>query len=447
MAIEDRLPPQNIAAEQGVIGSILLENEVFLEIDQILAPDHFYRESHRIAYTAIRDMLREANAVDAVTLAAELQRRGQYDEVGGIDFLESIITSVPHSLNGRYYAEIVREKSILLSLVESANETLNMAYSQRHTSADVMRNVEERLIGLSSRSSTAKGPRPIGEFLAQALWRIAQRKDGIFKESSVLTGFRDFDLLTGGLPRGAMIVIAGRPGMGKTVAGMQIAESCASRGVPTGFFSLEMPGVDLAERALSGRAQVPSHILRRGHTSNQDMKVITSAYDEIIKSGNLWVGDESLSISQVMSQSRKLKLREKVDLIVLDYLQLVDPEDDFQARRSREEFISMASAQFKRLAKALDIPVICLAQLNRMSLQRKDKRPDMGDLRESGAIEQNADMVILLHRPEYYDYNDQPGIAEMIVAKNRNGPCETIRLYFDKEFTRFRDFEHKDDMF
>jgi replicative DNA helicase len=435
-ALADRLPPQNLEAERSALGSILLDNEVLHEVVSFLRVDDFYRDAHQVIYAAIRDLYDKGKGIDAVTLADELKRRDQFDQIGGDDLLTAIVESVPHAANGKYYAGIVKEKATHRQLIESATEIIRDGYSNQFTAQELLESAERKVFGI--REDQIRGEtHQINDVLNEAMERISKRADSTHAVTGISTGLIDLDEITWGFQPGQLIIVASRPSMGKTALALNICDHVAvNLKMSVLFVSLEMGYLEIAERLLCARSQVDGHKLRTGKgLAYPQMKELSRAYSELCSGGQIFIDDTpARSMLQITASARRLKLRKQIGLIVVDYIQLTDTED---SRDSRQEQIAKISRRLKTLARELTVPVIALSQLNRAVENREDKRPRMADLRESGAIEQDADIVLLLHRPEYYDVNEQPGIAELIVAKNRNGPTESVKLTFLKHLTRF----------
>jgi len=432
----DRLPPQNLEAERSALGSILLDNEVLHEVVSFLRVEDFYRDAHQVIYAAIRDLYDKGKGIDAVTLSEELSKRGQFEQVGGDDILTEIVQSVPHAANGKYYAGIVKEKATNRQLIESATEIIRDGYSNQFTAQELLESAERKVFGIAE--DQIKGETlQINDVLNQAMERISKRADSVHAVTGVATGLIDLDEITWGFQPGQLIIVASRPSMGKTALALNICDHVAvNLKLPLLFVSLEMGYLEIAERLLCARSQVDGHKLRTGKgLAYPQMKELSRAYSELCGGGMILIDDTpARTMLQITASARRQRMRKEIGLIVVDYIQLIDSED---SRDSRQEQIAKISRRLKTLARELKVPVIALSQLNRAVENREDKRPRMADLRESGAIEQDADIVLLLHRPEYYDANDQPGIAELIVAKNRNGPTENVKLTFLKHLTRF----------
>jgi len=431
----DRLPPQNLKAEQGVIAAVLLDNEVLHDVVSILKVEDFYRETHQTIYRAIRDLYDQGKAIDTITLPDELTRRGEFEAIGGDDTLAEIMGSVVHAANAKYHSIIVREKSVQRRLIESANEILRDGYSDNFTAEDLLERAE-RLVFSIADDQTQGDTVELRAVVMEAMDRIAARAEQRHPITGIGAGYFDLDDMTGGFQPGQLIIVAARPSMGKTAIALNICEHAAvTLKVPVLFVSLEMGQLELAERLLCSRSRVDGNKIRTGQNLGRiEMTHLGNGYNDLRESP-LFIDDTpSRNMLQITANARRLKSRSDLGLIVLDYIQLVDSEE---SRDSRQEQIAKISRRLKTLAREIKVPVIALSQLNRAVENREDRRPRMADLRESGAIEQDADMVLLLHRPEYYDANDQPGIAELIVAKNRNGATGTVKLSFLRNIMRF----------
>ncbi|MHB1561207.1 MAG: replicative DNA helicase [Isosphaeraceae bacterium] len=436
-ALGDRLPPQNLEAERGVLGSVLLDNDVLHEIVPILSVPDFYRDVHQTIYQAIRDMYDAGKGVDAITLADELIRRDQFDKIGGDETLTEIVDSVRHAANAKYYAGIVREKSISRQLIDSATEIIRDGYSNLYTASELLETAERKVFAIAEEQIQGD-TRELKDIITTAMDNIAARADsGGHAVTGVASGLIDLDDITGGFQPGQLVVLAARPSMGKTALALNICDHAAME-MKTAVMcvSLEMGHLEIAERLLCARSRIDGYKLRTGMgLGNREMTQLAKAYSELQKGSPIFIDDTpARNMLQITAAARRLRLRSQIGLIVVDYIQLVDSEE---SRDSRQEQIAKISRRLKTLARELEVPVIALSQLNRAVESREDRRPRMADLRESGAIEQDADIVLLLHRPDYYDPNDQPGIGELIVAKNRNGRTDTVKLTFLKNFMRF----------
>jgi replicative DNA helicase len=435
-SLGDHLPPQNLEAERGVLGGILLDNDVLHDIVPILSVEDFYRDAHQIIYRAIRDLYDLGRAVDAITLADELVRRDEYKKIGGEEMLLEIANSVPHAANARYHAEIVRQKSIARQLIQSATEIIKDGYSNLYTAQQLLETAEQKIFNIAEDQIRGE-MHEIKQVLEKAMTLISKRAEEAHPVTGVSSGFHDVDDITNGFHPNQLVIIAARPSMGKTAFMLNIcAHAAITLKVPVLIVSLEMGNLELGERLLCARSQVDGYKLRTGHGLDyRELNKLAKAYHEM-EGAPIFIDDTpARNMLQITAMARRLKLRQNLGLIAVDYIQLVDSED---SRDSRQEQIAKISRRLKTLARELHVPVIALSQLNRAVENREDRRPRMADLRESGAIEQDADMVLLLHRPEYYDANDQPNVAEVIVAKNRNGRTDTAKLRFEKKLMVFQ---------
>jgi replicative DNA helicase len=433
--ISDRLPPQNIEAEQGVLGSILLDNDVLHEVVPILKVEDFYRDSHQIVYRTIRDLYDLGKAIDLITLSDELTRREQLKTIGGIDTLVDMVASVPHAANARYYAQIVRQKAISRELIECATEMLRDGYSNNFTAEQLLEAAERRVFNIAE-VQTKGDTIELKDVVTDAMARIATRSESRHPITGVASGYFELDDITGGFQPEQLVILAARPSMGKTALALNICDHAAvTNKTPVLFVSLEMGRIELAERLLCARSRVDGHKLRTGQNlGTRELTLLGKGYDEL-RVAPLFIDDTPLrNMLHITANARRLKMRENLGMIVVDYIQLIESED---SRDSRQEQIAKISRRLKMLAREVKVPVLALSQLNRAVENREDRKPRLSDLRESGAIEQDADLVLMLHRPEVYDPNDQPGVAELILSKNRNGPIGSHKLTFLKHLTRF----------
>lgn len=439
----DRLPPQNLEAERGVLGSVLLMNEVLDEVVEVLAADHFYTDGHRKIFSAIRRLYDNGTqAIDPLTLAEELDRHSQLDDIGGASYLEQVLESVPHAAHARYYAGIVREKWVQRQLIFACNEILSECYDGSNDPDDVLSAAEQRIFRILDDQGE---PRKIEikDILLDAFDRINERMENDEVISGIPTGFPDLDQRLNGLQPSELVVLAARPSMGKTALVCNLAEGVAMEGGQgVLLFSLEQSNLELAERLLCIRSQVNSHRLRSGTLDDDERKLLVHASAELSEAPLFLDDQPGRTIAQITAVARRLQRRNGVRVVIIDYLQLIEPEDKSSPR---EQQIALITRRLKALAKELSVPVIALAQLNRGVEHREDKRPRLSDLRESGAIEQDADVVMFLHRPEHYNPEDRPGEADVIIAKNRNGPTDSVTLTWIKESMRFTNFSSLDE--
>ncbi len=438
------MPPQNLEAEQGVLGSVLLDNQVLHDVIPLLKVEDFFRDSHQLLYRTIQELYDKAQAIDPITLADELTRRGEYEKVGGDEALAQILQSVPHAANGKYYAQIVHQKAVARNLIQAAHEILREGYSNAHTSDELLELAERRVFQIAEEQSSA-GTSELKDVVASAMDRIALRSENKHAVTGVDTGMIELDELTAGFQSDQLIILAARPSMGKTALALNICEHVAlERQVGVLFVSLEMGKMELADRLLCSRSRVDGHKIKTGRGLNtRELTYLGQAYHEL-REAPLFIDDTpARNMLQITANARRLKMRNNIGLVVVDYIQLIDAENGGD---SRQEQIAKISRRLKTLSRELHVPVIALSQLNRAVESREDRRPRMADLRESGAIEQDADLVLLLHRPEYYDANEQPGIAELILAKNRNGPTGPVKLAFLRNVMRFENLREADPM-
>ena len=432
-----RLPPQNLDAERGVLGSILLLNEAIDDVGEVLIPDHFYSDAHQKIYSAIRDLYENnIRGIDAVTLAEELMRRNEFEEMGGAAYLAEILEAVPHAAHVRYYSNIVREKWMQRTLIYACTEILAESYEISTDVEDLLQSAERKIFSIVEQQEGSANI-AIGDILMDAFHRIDERMNNEGDVSGTTTGFTDLDAQTTGFQPTELVILAARPSMGKTALVCNVAEAVARDGKGVLFFSLEQSNLELAERFLCITAKVNGHDLRAGNLTGEQRDKLMVASDELSRLP-LFIDDKpGRTMGQIAALARRLHRKNPLGIIIIDYLQLVEPEDKGSPR---EQQIAGISRRLKFLAKELRVPVVALAQLNRGVELREDKRPRLADLRESGAIEQDADMVMFLHRPDAYDPEDRPGEAEIVVAKHRSGPTGIVRLTWRKEFMRFDDY-------
>ncbi len=435
-----RLPPQAIEAEQSILGSMMLDNRVIDEITMELETRDFYRSDHQVIYNEIIALDEKGQAADVVTVSESLTNLGEIDKVGGLAYLGTLAKNTPNTGNVKSYAKIVRERAILRRLIESANDIIQTAYQpDGKEPEEVLDFAEELIFDIAKNNNQAKaGFRKIDSLLADAVDKVEE----LFKTKKVITGvasgFVDLDKKTTGLQGGDLVIVAGRPSMGKTSFAMNLVEEAAiSQNLPVAVFSMEMPGAQLATRMLASLSRVNATKLRTGQLDSDDWPKLTSAVG-LLNDKSIYIDDTpALSPLEVRSRARRLAAEHEhgLGMIMIDYLQLMRGGDSSENRTLE---ISNITRSLKGLAKELDCPIVVLSQLNRSLEQRTDKRPIMSDLRESGAIEQDADLIMFIYRHEVYEpETEQKGSAEIIIAKQRNGPIGKVRLTFLGEFTRF----------
>jgi replicative DNA helicase len=434
-----RTPPWSPEAEQAVLGAMLIDQDAALLATQWLRPEMFYRDAHRRLFRAMAAMTERRVVIDHVTLREELERRGELEAAGGVDYLAELVDAVPTTANLEFHATIVREKSILRRLIETATAIIADAYSGRASVGELLDAAEARVFQVSQ-ERREEGLKRIKDMLWPAMERIEEIHKGGKKITGVPSGFIDLDGLTAGFQKAELIIVAARPSMGKTSFCLNIATHAALEGIGVLVFSLEMSKDALVQRMLCSEARVDSQLVRRGMLREHDFAKLARAAG-ILQGAPIWIDDTpAQTLLEVRSKARRLKAEWDIGLIVVDYLQLMrSPE--YADNRVQE--ISDISRSLKALARELEVPVLALSQLSRAPEQRGgDRRPILSDLRDSGAIEQDADVVIFIHRPEMYRKEDSEGRslegkAEIILAKHRNGPTGEIELHFEKSITRF----------
>ena len=436
-----RVPPHSIHAEQSVLGGLMLDNAAWDQIADRVAEDDFYRRDHRLIFHAIGELVDANSPYDVVTLSEWLEKNCQLRDAGGMAYLGSLAKNTPSAANIRAYADIVREHSIMRQLVRVGTDMADSAYfPEGRSSVELLDMAEQRVFEIADHGGRSnQGFAPIKDLLTRAVERI----DTLFQQDNpitgIATGFTDFDDMTAGLQRSDLVIVAGRPSMGKTTFAMNIAENAAIKhGVPVAVFSMEMPGEQIAMRMMSSLGRINQQKVRTGKLDDDDWPRLTSAVS-ILADAPLFIDDTpALTPTELRARARRLKREHNLGLLVIDYLQLMQVPG---TRENRATEISEISRSLKALAKELEVPVVALSQLNRSLEQRPNKRPVMSDLRESGAIEQDADMIVFIYRDEVYD-EDSPdkGTAEIIVGKQRNGPIGMKRLTFLGQYTRFENF-------
>ncbi|HET9418068.1 MAG TPA: replicative DNA helicase [Chthoniobacterales bacterium] len=439
-----RTPPHSVEAEQGVLGSMLISpRDAIAECVEKINENYFYVPAHQTIYNVLVDLWNTGQAIDLITFTQVLRDRNLLDAVGGPAFVTSLFTFVPTAANVGYYLDIVRDKFVLREIISAATESVRRAYEEQDEVSNLLDEVEQKIFAVGEdrfKGHMLSMKDQVMEAI-EAIEKLYERKGGI---TGVSTGFVEFDRMTSGMHAAEMIVIAGRPSMGKTALAMNIAEHVAiNEKLPVGVFSLEMSGQQLVQRLLCSRARVNLQKVRDGFLAERDFPSLTAAAAKLAEA-KIFIDDSAaLDILALRAKARRLKAQQDVQLLVIDYLQLLRSTSR-RAQDNRQLEISEISAGLKGLAKELKIPVIVVAQLNRQPEQRSGGKPRLSDLRESGAIEQDADLVGLLVRPEIYEEDEEAraekaGEAELIIAKQRNGPVGEIALTFLKEFTRFED--------
>jgi len=427
--------PHSLEAERTVLGAILVDNDTFHNARELLAPGDFYREAHRKIFASMEALSGRGQAMDLVTLKEDLARANELDSTGGAAYLASLIDGVPRATNLPYYARIVKEKSVLRSLISSANRIIQSCYEGAEDTQTVLDQAERAIFEIAE-GSIRQGFEPVGDIVRLSFKKIDELSERGELITGLPTGFADFDEMTSGLQRSDLIILAARPGIGKTSFCLNVAQQAALRSKKTvGVFSLEMSKEQLVLRMLCSEAKVDMHKLRSGFLSERDWGRLVGAVADL-SSARIFIDDTPApSVLEMRAKARRLKLEQGLDLLIVDYLQLMQGRGRFE---NRTQEIAGISRALKGLAKELDLPVLALSQLSRAPESRGDHRPQLSDLRESGALEQDADVVVFIYREDMYEpSSENQGVAELIVGKQRNGPTGTVKVAFLKEFTRF----------
>jgi len=448
-AYAGRSMPESLAAEAAVLGSMILDPQCIGEVVEFLNSEAFYRIEHQMIFDALVTLYEKnrADGLDVVLLRDELEKRKQLDEVGSVEYIAKVIDSVPSSANVMYYAGIVKDKLLLRQVIQVTTEILDDAYDQSGDTTQKLDQAEQKIFAVTNRNIT--GTADELKDLVHHAYELIEKREGKLV-TGLSTGFLELDEITCGLQNGEMIIIAGRPSMGKTSLALNIAENIGvSEKIPVAIFSLEMGKQQLAERFLCSTSQIESQLVRRGMLSTEHYEQLVQACG-ILSEAPVYVDDTpGLTPLQVRAKARRLKSRYDIRCVIIDYLQLMSLGTS--RSESRQQEITTISRYLKALARELDVPVIVLSQLNRSPEAREGHRPRMSDLRESGSIEQDADVVMLLHREDYYRRNDsdyeENNTAEVIIAKQRNGPTGSIKLIFMERFTRFESASHSEEPF
>lgn len=431
----EKMPPYNMEAEQAVLGSMMIDREAIYTAMEILLPDDFYKEAHQIIYNTILNLNNRGEPIDMITLTEELRQQGNLEKIGGIGHIAAVANTVPTAANTPYYAEIVKEKAILRSLIHVSRTIANLCYEGQQETNELLDKSEKMVMEIAEQRSTSNII-PFKQALSDTLEKIEVLSKKKGKITGVPSSFTDLDSMTSGWQQSDLIILAARPAMGKTSFGLNIAQNAATRAnVPVAIFSLEMSREQLVQRLLSSEAMIDQHKLRTGRLQDEDWIRLTKAVQPL-SMAHIYIDDTpAISVLELRAKARRLKMEKGLGLIIIDYLQLMQLG---KKNESRQQEISEISRSLKALARELDVPIVALSQLSRAVEQTQDKRPALSHLRESGALEQDADLVMFIYREEYYyPDSDKPGIAEIIIAKHRNGPTGVVELGFIKEFTKF----------
>lgn len=434
-AMFDRIPPQNIEAEMAVLGAILLDSDALITVMEKISSEDFYRTAHQYIFTSMVELAQQDEPIDLVTLTAKLQDKKQLEDIGGISYLSQLANAVPTAANVDYYAQIVEEKSMLRRLIRTATQIVSSGYASEDDVAMLLSDAERRILEISQRRS-GTGFVPIRDVLMEVFDRVeylSQQRGGI---TGIPSGFRDLDKMTSGFQRSDLIIVAARPSVGKTAFALNIAQNVGVRAKETvAIFSLEMGAAQLVQRMICAEGNIEANAMRNGDLKGDDWEKLTMAIGSLSEA-NIYIDDSpSLTVADIRAKCRRLKQEKGIGLILIDYLQLIQGRGRGD---NRQQEVSEISRTLKQIARELNVPVIALSQLSRGVEQRQDKRPMMSDLRESGSIEQDADIVAFLYRDDYYDKEtEKKNIIEIIIAKQRNGPVGTVELAFLKQYNKF----------
>ena len=431
-----KVPPNDIEAEQAIIGSMLTDKDAVISAIEVLKPQDFYREDNKTIYEAILNLYSRSEPVDIITVRAELESMGKLDNVGGLEYLAELPEKVPTTANASKYIKIVEEKSTLRNLIKTANEIIELGYNPTEDVDDIMEGAEKKIFNIMQ-DKEQKSYSPLKDVLVESFTKLEELYNRKQHITGVPSGFTDLDYRTAGFHGSELILIAARPAMGKTAFALNIASNAALRAnVPVAVFSLEMSKEQLVNRILSSESMVDSNKIRTGKLEEDDWSKLAETIGPLSE-GEMYIDDTpGISITEIRAKCRKLKIEKNIGLVVIDYLQLI--QGTGKRNGSREQEISEISRSLKILAKELDVPVIALSQLSRAAEQRPDHRPMLSDLRESGAIEQDADIVMFLYRDDYYNQDsEKKNIAEVIIAKHRGGSTGTVELLLLANYTKF----------
>ncbi len=436
----DRIPPQNIEAEQSVLGSILIEPSAIAKISDILQAEDFYRDAHRLIFRAAMNLFERGEAIDFITVIDSLRREESLEKAGGISYITSLANGVPTAANIVFHAKIVQEKSLLRRLIHAATDIAAMGYDESEEVDRVLDQAEQKILEVATRK-IGQDFQPIKEIIFSTLDKIDEMHKAKGGITGISTGFANLDKLTGGFQRSDLILIAARPSMGKTAFVLNVAQHMATKDKKSvAIFSLEMPREQLAMRMMCAEGLIDSQRFRTGAMTNEEWRNLVDAADRL--SGSPMFIDDTANVNAVelRNKARRISKEHGLDCVIIDYLQLMDGGAHSRID-NRQQQISDISRSLKALARELRVPVIALSQLSRGPESRTSRKPMLSDLRESGSLEQDADLVAFLYREDYYNPDtEKKNITDLIISKNRNGPTETVELYFHKNFTRFTDY-------
>lgn len=439
-----KVPPHDLEAEQAIIGSMLTDKDAVISSIEVLKEEDFYREDHRAIYSAILNLYNRAEPIDIITVKAELETMGKFEQVGGLDYLAELPDKVPTTANALKYIKIVEEKSVLRNLIKTANEIIELGYDPTEDVEDIMEDAEKKIFNIMQ-NKNQKGYTPIKDVLVDSFTQLEELYNRKQHITGVPTGFTELDYKTAGFHGSDLILIAARPAMGKSAFALNIATNAAIKAnVPVAIFSLEMSKEQMVNRILCSEAMVDSNKVRTGKLEEDDWTKLAGSIGPLSEA-EIYIDDTpGISVMEIRAKCRKLKLEKNIGMVVIDYLQLVQGSN--KRNGSREQEISEISRSLKILAKEIGVPVIALSQLSRAVEQRPDHRPMLSDLRESGAIEQDADIVMFLYRDDYYNQDsEKKDIAEVILAKHRGGSTGTVDLLWLGSYTKFVNLEKRFD--
>lgn len=441
-AWNDRTPPHNLEAEQSVIGAIFLEPSAYSTASEILVPEDFYRAGHQRIFTAMMKLADKGEPIDIVTVTTYLKNVKQIDEIGGVTYLSEVAGSVPTAANIEYYSKIVEEKALLRRLIRTATDIVSSGFEKEDEVEDVLNDAEKNILEVSGRKNSGSF-KAIKDVLIDVYDNIEQLHHNSADVTGIPSGFRDLDRLTSGFQRNDLIIIAARPSVGKTAFALNVAQSVAvNTDENVAIFSLEMGADQLVSRMLCAEGNIDAQRLRNGQLQPDDWGKLTMAMGSLSNAG-IYIDDSpGIRVSEIRSKCRRLKQEHGLGMILIDYLQLIS--GSVNSKENRQQEVSEISRSLKGLARELNVPLIALSQLSRGVESRQDKRPMMSDLRESGSIEQDADIVGFLYRDDYYDTeSEKQNIIEIIISKQRNGPVGNVELAFVKEYNKFVDLDHR----
>ncbi|WP_139492481.1 replicative DNA helicase [Brevibacillus dissolubilis] len=437
----DRVPPQNLEAEQSVLGAVFLSKDALITAVEILQPEDFYKASHQRIFKIFLDLYEKGEPVDLVTVTAELQQQKVLEEVGGVTYLTDLASSVPTAANVEYYAKIVEEKSLLRRLIRTATKIANDGYTREDDVGEIIADAEKYILEISHNRNSG-GFIPIKDALMETYEKIEALSQQTGDITGIPTGYTDLDKMTSGFQRSDLIILAARPSVGKTAFALNVAQNVAARANETvAIFSLEMGASQLVQRMICAEGNLDAQKMRSGRLDEDDWQKLTMAIGTLAKAPVYIDDTPGITVQDIRAKCRRLQQERGLGMILIDYLQLIQGRGKGD---NRQQEVSEISRTLKGIARELNVPVIALSQLSRGVEQRQDKRPMMSDIRESGAIEQDADIVAFLYRDDYYDKEtENKNVIEIIIAKQRNGPTGTVELAFLKEYNKFVNLEHR----